>query len=70
VRQDVLLLAGAEDRMVPLKEYEKNRQGLTSARSVTGRIFTSEEHAQNHFQVGNIKLALDVILKWIEEKSN
>jgi len=44
--------------------------GYPNARSVTGRIFTSEEHAQNHCQIGNIKLALDVILEWIEEKSN
>lgn len=65
VRQDVLLLAGAEDHMVNIKEYEKNRQGLTAARSVTGRIFTAEEQAQNHCQVGNVKLALDVILDWI-----
>jgi pimeloyl-ACP methyl ester carboxylesterase len=69
VHQDVLLLAGAEDRMVNIKEYEKNRQGLTAARSVTGRIFTAEEHAQNHCQIGNVKLALDVILDWIVEKS-
>ncbi len=68
VRQDVLLLAGAEDHMVSLKEFEKNRNGLTAARSITGRIFTAEEHAQNHCQVGNVKLALDVILDWINEK--
>ena len=65
VRQDVLLLAGTEDHMVPFKEYEKNRQGLTSARSVAGRVFTADEHAQNHCQVGNVKLALDVIRDWI-----
>jgi alpha-beta hydrolase superfamily lysophospholipase len=65
VYQDVLLLAGTEDHMVPFKEYEKNRQGLTSARSVTCRVFTVDEHAQNHCQVGNVKLALDVILDWI-----
>lgn len=69
VHQHVLLLAGTEDHMVPFKEYEKNRQGLTSARSVIGRVFTPEEHAQNHCQVGNIKLALDVILEWILAKS-
>ncbi len=68
VRQDVLLLAGAEDHMVNIKEYEKNRQGLTAARSVTGRIFTAKEHAQNHCQIGNIKLALDVILDWINAR--
>jgi hypothetical protein len=30
------ILAGTEDHMVPFKEYEKNRQGLTYARSVAG----------------------------------
>lgn len=65
VRQDVLLLAGAEDHMVNIKEFEKNRQGLINARSVTGRIFTAAEQAQNHCQIGNVKVALDVILDWI-----
>lgn len=68
VRQDVLLLAGAEDHGVNIKEFEKNHQGLINARSVTGRIFTAEEQAQNHCQIGNVKLALDVILDWIEEQ--
>ena len=65
--QDVLLLAGAEDHLIPLAEYHKNMSGLTNARSLTGRVFTREEHAQNHCQVGNVKLALDVILHWIGE---
>jgi pimeloyl-ACP methyl ester carboxylesterase len=69
VRQDVLLLAGEEDHMIPLGEYYKNMKGLTNARSLTGRIFSAEEQAQNHCQVGNLKLALDVILEWIDEKS-
>ncbi len=69
IRQDVLLLAGAEDQIIPLKEYHNNMNGLPNARSVTGRIFTADEHAQNHCQIGNIKLALDVILEWTEEKS-
>lgn len=65
VRQDVLLLAGEEDHGIDIKELEKNRKGLTAARSVTERIFTAAEHAQNHCQIGNVKLALDVILNWI-----
>ncbi|MFC1976171.1 alpha/beta hydrolase, partial [Chloroflexota bacterium] len=69
IHQDVLLLAGAEDHMIPLEEYHKTMNGLTNARSVTGRIFTAEDHAQNHCQVGNIKLALDVILQWVNEKT-
>ncbi|NIV40361.1 MAG: hypothetical protein GWN58_66460 [Anaerolineae bacterium] len=43
---------------------------MTSARSLTGRIFTAGDHAQNHCQIGNLKLALDVILDWMGEKSH
>ena len=70
VRQDVLLLAGAEDHLVKIKELDKNRQGLSAARSVTARIFTSDEQAQNHCQIGNVKLALDVMLDWIAPYGN
>ena len=45
VRQDVLLMAGEEDHMIPLKEFQKNMDGLVNARSLTGRIFTAEEQA-------------------------
>jgi pimeloyl-ACP methyl ester carboxylesterase len=69
IRQDVLLLAGEEDHLIPIQEYYNNMKGYPNAKSVTGRIFTKEEHAQNHCQVGNVKLALDVIMKWVEEKS-
>jgi len=65
IHQDVLLLAGEEDHMIPLREYKKHQEGLVNARSITGRIFSADEHAENHCQVGNIKLALDVILDWI-----
>jgi hypothetical protein len=47
----------------------KQLKALTNARSVASRVFTKKEHAQNHCQIGNIGLALDVMVKWIEEKS-
>jgi hypothetical protein len=48
--------------------YDMQLKALTNARSVTGRVFMKEEHAQNHCQTGNIGLALDVMAKWINEK--
>lgn len=68
VTQDVLILTGAEDHFIPLRMHYKQVNALRNARSVTGRIFTKEEQAQNHCQVGNIGLALGVMVKWIEEK--
>lgn len=69
VKQDVLILTGREDHFIPFKMHDMQIKALTNARSVTGRVFTKEEHAQNHCQTGNIGLVLDVMIKWIEEKS-
>jgi alpha-beta hydrolase superfamily lysophospholipase len=69
VRQDVLILTGKEDHLVPFKMHDKQINALTNARSVTSRIFTKEEQAQNHCQMGNIGLALDVMDKWLKDKS-
>jgi pimeloyl-ACP methyl ester carboxylesterase len=69
VKQDVLILTGREDHFIPFKMLAKQVKALTNAKSVTSRIFTKQEQAQNHCQIGNIGLALDVMVKWIEEKS-
>ena len=69
VKQDVLILTGREDHFIPFKMHDMQVQALTNARSVTGRVFTREEQAQNHCQIGNVGLALDVMVKWIAEKS-
>jgi pimeloyl-ACP methyl ester carboxylesterase len=70
VTQDVLLLSGKNDHFIPIKMHRLQIQALTNAKSVTDRIFTKEEHAQNHCQIGNVWLALDIIAKWIEEKGS
>jgi len=69
VKQDVLILTGREDHLVPFKMHDMQLKALTNARSVTSRIFTKEEQAQNHCQIGNLGLAFDVMRKWIEQKS-
>ena len=67
IKGDVLLLTGEEDIYTPF--YEQQVKSLTNARSVEGRIFTKEENASMHCQVGNVPLALEYILNWIEKKS-
>ncbi|MBA7473903.1 hypothetical protein ES707_09250 [subsurface metagenome] len=69
VQQDVLILTGREDHLVPFKMHDMQVKALTNARSVTPRVFTKEDQAQNHCQLGNLGLALDVIVEWIGQKS-
>lgn len=66
VEQDVLLMAGAEDHYVPLHQFYDQIRSLTQTRSLTARLFTRREQAQNHVQIGNVGLSLRVITAWIE----
>ena len=66
IKQDVLLLAGSEDHYVPLEQLYDQMKMLSNARSITARLFTRRESAQNHCQVGNYGLALRTIVNWLD----
>ena len=70
VRQDVLLMAGSEDHYVPVDQLYSQSRALTNTRSLTMRLFTRAEHAQNHCQVGNMGLAAETILAWTASMSD
>jgi pimeloyl-ACP methyl ester carboxylesterase len=67
VEQDVLLLGGENDSFQPPKLLHKQAAALVNARSVTSRIFTKEEHADQHCQMGNLGLALAVMVDWLDK---
>jgi hypothetical protein len=66
VRADVLLLAGADDHYVPLKQLGRQAGMLSRARSVSTRTFTAAEQAGNHCQLGNIGAAARLINTWLD----
>lgn len=66
IRQDVLLLAGSEDHYVPMEQWHRQIRMLKNARSITARLFTRAESAENHCQVGNYGLALKTIVHWLD----
>lgn len=65
IKQDVLFFSGNEDHFIPIKMHKRQLEALVNAKSVTDRIFTKNDQAQNHCQIGNIGLALDCILDWL-----
>ena len=69
INQDVLFFSGKEDCFIPIKMHKKQIKALINSKSVTDRIFTREDNAQNHCQVGNIGLALSTMVNWIENKN-
>jgi pimeloyl-ACP methyl ester carboxylesterase len=70
VKQDTLMMAGSEDNLIPLNHFYQQIAALKNARSLTARLFTRDEHAQNHCQVGNLRLAVDTITSWIDFTSH
>jgi hypothetical protein len=59
-------MAGTEDHLVPLNQFYDQIAQLTQVRSLTARLFTRFDEAQNHIQVGNIGLAVRVITSWLD----
>ena len=52
VTQDVLLMAGAKDHYMPLHMLPDQLMTLIASHSITARVFTEAESAQNHCQIG------------------
>jgi pimeloyl-ACP methyl ester carboxylesterase len=65
VTQDVLLLCGEHDAFQPPVLTRAQAAALTAARSVTVRMFTKAEYADQHCQMGNLDLACRVVTAWL-----
>ena len=66
IKQDVLVLAGENDHFIPVEYYDLQIKALTNARSVKGRMFTAAEGGDQHCQVGNLDLAWEEIIGWLD----
>jgi hypothetical protein len=62
IRQDVLLTAGRRDHAVPLEQAFEQARLLSAARSTAIRVFTEDEYAQMHCQLG--------MESWAEERAS
>jgi hypothetical protein len=65
VKQDILLTEGEQDHLFNVDWIYRAMGELVCARSVTARIFTAREGAEQHCQVGNSALARAEIVRWL-----
>jgi pimeloyl-ACP methyl ester carboxylesterase len=68
IRQDVLILAGAEDQFIPLNQVEKYQRALVNARSITTKVYDHASGGHEHSQLGAPTLWQADFFDWIEEK--
>ncbi len=63
----MLILGANGDHFIDYTMIGQEINMLKNVKSLTFRLFTEKEDAQNHCNVGNGQLAIDVICDWIEQ---
>ena len=66
IDQDVLIIGANKDHFIMPYLFHEEYDLLQNARTLTLRLLTDKQDAGAHRNVGNSKLALDSIIKWIE----
>ena len=67
INQDVLILGANKDHFIDYTIVGDEIRMLKNVKSLTFRLFTDKEQAQDHCNCGNTELALNTIITWIEE---
>jgi hypothetical protein len=65
VKQDILLTEGEQDHLFDIGWIHRTMRELVCAQSVTARIFTAREGAEQHCQLGNSAVARTEIVHWL-----
>ena len=68
IRQDVLILAGAEDHFIPFHQAAEFEKSLVNARSVTTRSFDRASGGGEHCQCGATSLVHAAVFDWLLQK--
>ena len=66
VTQDVLIIGANHDHFINYKLIGQEINMFPNAKSLSFRLFTDKEEAQNHCNVGNGELVLDTIDSWLD----
>lgn len=67
IDQDFLLVSGSKDHFMPMSDTQKEIDRMPAVRSFTLRIVMPPEKGENHCNIGNRKLMIDVFMAWLEE---
>ena len=66
ITQDMLIIGANQDHFIDYRLIGREINMLKNVKSLTFRLFTDKENAQNHCNVGNGKIVLDTICNWIQ----
>ena len=67
ITQDVLIVGAKEDHFISPRLFHEEYDLLSNVRSLTFRLFTNQQDAGGHCNVGNFPLVLDAVTDWMDE---
>ncbi len=67
VTQDMLILAGRNDHMILPSLFHEEYDLLPNTRSLALQLYTDRDDAGSHCNMGNMKLALDTMIRWMDQ---
>ena len=67
ITQDMLIIGANQDHFIDYRLIGREINMLKNVKSLTFRLFTDKENAQNHCNVGNGRVVHDTICGWIEQ---
>jgi pimeloyl-ACP methyl ester carboxylesterase len=70
ITQDFLLLGSNEDHFIPVELYRRVIDALPNVKSLTYKMYTRHDHAENHCNFGNTELVLNDIIHWMLQTRN
>lgn len=70
ITQDFLLLGSNEDHFIPIELYKRVIDALPNVKSLTYKMYTKGDSAENHCNIGNTELVLEDILQWALQAKN
>lgn len=65
IRQPTLILHGEKDHFIPREQVDMLYAALQAPKTL--RVFTAEEGAEEHCQMGNLTLLHQVLFDWLDE---
>jgi len=68
IKQDVMILVGAEDQFIPSGQLAKFQKDLVNARSITTKVYDKASGGHEHSQLGAPTLWQADFFDWIAEK--
>ncbi|KAG4088301.1 alpha/beta-hydrolase [Neocallimastix lanati (nom. inval.)] len=70
INQDMLIIGGKDDHMIMTHLIHEEIDLLPNVRSLAFQLYSNQDDAGSHCNIGNMKLILDTMISWIQQMNS